>query len=594
MTTGDWKVTAKSSPGTATEFGSDDTDFINKWHRGDDISSTHSSEINSNTTFRSSKLRIARPADMTAVYTIIASAIAANRSITLPLLTGDDTLVTQAFAQPLTNKTISGSSNTISNIPKSALPSSVLHNDQNNNLGDFYFDIGDIAVPTAPAAGVARVYYSSATGKLSVIKNGGGISDLEATGGGGGTWDPVAVETLENKTISFALNTLINVASTNTAQILTAAKTFTNNTLKLQDSGADHAYTVSAPNLSGDVTLNLPNLGGSDTVVTEAHPQTLLNKTLTTPVIATVKPDPSNSLNFPVTTDTLVALTLAQTITGKTIDFANNTLTGVASLTTAQTLTGKTMTFADNTLTGVASTTTAQALTAKTIDAVDNTLLNVLLYPDRKLWGFWNSLTARSGNGFLNGGIAAAATGEAAVTRTINTDGRRGTFTTGVVADQCAGIRASADGQVMRLKNCRFKAKFKLGQTDANTRLYAGFSVLGAAYLTGDDPIATGNGILLLHRTTGTNFEIAHNDGTGACVFDDTGIAKDTNTHTIEIKADNSVPKFQYSIDGAAFVDITADIPTATIGIVPHMTISTSTTVAKSVEIWHMYVDCDP
>ena len=93
----------------------------------------------------------------------------AARNVTLPLLTADDTLVTQAFAQTLTNKTIDAAANTISNIgdaqhttytntkitttSKGLLNSAILYNDQNNNLGDFYLDFGDIASPANPSAG---------------------------------------------------------------------------------------------------------------------------------------------------------------------------------------------------------------------------------------------------------------------------------------------------------------------------------------------------------------------------------------------------------------------------------------------------------
>ena len=60
-------------------------------------------------------IKIRNPAD-TFSYSITPAAIAADRNITLPLLAGDDTAVTQAFAQPLTNKTIDFASNTASNI----------------------------------------------------------------------------------------------------------------------------------------------------------------------------------------------------------------------------------------------------------------------------------------------------------------------------------------------------------------------------------------------------------------------------------------------------------------------------------------------
>lgn len=56
-------------------------------------------------TFNSSILAIRNPAD-TFSYTVVASAITAARNLTIPLLTGDDTLVVLAEAQTLTNKTL--------------------------------------------------------------------------------------------------------------------------------------------------------------------------------------------------------------------------------------------------------------------------------------------------------------------------------------------------------------------------------------------------------------------------------------------------------------------------------------------------------
>jgi hypothetical protein len=64
-----------------------------------------------------------------------------------------------------------------------------------------------------------------------------------------------------------------------------------------------------------------------------------------------------------------VTLTGTQTLTNKTITYADNTLTGVVGTTATQTLTNKTIAYADNTLTGVVGTTATQTLTNKTIEA---------------------------------------------------------------------------------------------------------------------------------------------------------------------------------------------------------------------------------
>jgi len=146
--------------------------------------------------FRSGRLKVRNPAN-TFSYALTGSAITADRAITFPLLTAGDTLVTAAFAQTLTNKTIDAASNTISNIgdtqhsihttskistlSKSLLNSALLYNDQNNSFGAFYHDISQISVPANPAAGTRRIFLDSASGKLSTKTSAGGVVALENT-----------------------------------------------------------------------------------------------------------------------------------------------------------------------------------------------------------------------------------------------------------------------------------------------------------------------------------------------------------------------------------------------------------------------------
>jgi hypothetical protein len=176
---------------------------------GGDVSTTTSNTYGDfDQIFRSSRVKIRNPAN-TQSYSLVGSAITAARNITLPLLTGNDTAVMEAFAQTLTNKTIAAGSNTISGIAdahisahtttkittasKSLLNSAIVYNDQNNNLGDFYLDFGDITTPANPAAGTRRLFHDSTSGKLSVRTSAGGTVALESTiypdaASGGSIW----------------------------------------------------------------------------------------------------------------------------------------------------------------------------------------------------------------------------------------------------------------------------------------------------------------------------------------------------------------------------------------------------------------------
>ena len=66
----------------------------------------------------------------------------------------------------------------------------------------------------------------------------------------------------------------------------------------------------------------------------------------------------------------IVTASGAQTLTNKTINAANNTLTGVATLTGTETLTNKTINAANNTLTGVVTLTGTETLTNKTLQDI--------------------------------------------------------------------------------------------------------------------------------------------------------------------------------------------------------------------------------
>lgn len=144
--------------------------------------------------FRSSRLLL-RDSDNSHSYILAGSNLSANRTITFPLLTGDDTLVTEAFSQTLTNKTINASNNTITNIGdsqitthtttkitttnKSLLNTSIMYEDEDNNVGAHYLNISEIAAPAQPSANNARLFLDSTSGRLTVKKDDNSVKDIE-------------------------------------------------------------------------------------------------------------------------------------------------------------------------------------------------------------------------------------------------------------------------------------------------------------------------------------------------------------------------------------------------------------------------------
>jgi len=285
-------------------------------------------------------------------YVVAVSELTADRTVTLPLLTGNDEFVFKDHTQTLTNKTLTSPTINTATLASAKIATGGSINDAG---GDEYIKfvegttpVNYVQITSANASASPKIQGAGETNTPLMLSGSGTgnvqiadgtdvtkIIDFELVGATAGTKTTITAsqtadrvitlpdstctllttagtDTLTNKTLTTPiiasfyqdagktqLMTAPNTAS-DTLVAVAATQTLTNKTLtspaltspvittpQINDTSADHQYVFAVSELAADRTVTLPLLTGADEFVFKDHTQTLTNKTLTTPKIAT-------------------------------------------------------------------------------------------------------------------------------------------------------------------------------------------------------------------------------------------------------------------------------------------------------------------
>jgi len=622
--------------------------------------------INSPWTFGSGVMKIADPTSNFAI-TFQTPNLQGNVTLNLPLsLTGIDNLLASVTPDIVKNKTVFASDNTITDYNANA--GDLLVHD-GNSFNDFPRGLGfQVLQMTSDGTGVQ---WSSlkfwdpnliepVTNKIidptvnvitdpqstigALLKHDGhsfkpfpmGMPGQMITVADDGTdvvwmemmhiWNANATETLTNKTINSAANTITLTKSTisdfahNDTHDVSGNDAFTKNDVLAAKCRYTELMTPNDPSVdTGRTWVNAQQLKYWDDEPTpqmqvvevqgnRGEPNGYCDLDMNGQVPVGRIPAIGVKANLPFDT---VFLNDLQTLTNKTIVLENNIITSLAAqigsiLThdgtrfkalppgaTNQTLQTK----SDGTLqwatVGTWNPAAVEAFISKTITAAQNKLPDVDKLPSSGFKNghvFWPIGNIPIGQGLLYGVQLKGNLG----IRIMDGEGQYKALNTGGTPNSPTGF-VWLDFITRRSYNPRLTIRFRLDKS-TNNRLAMGFTNNITTLPTSDTLLTNSDtGILVGFRPADVNYTVFLNNGTGTMLADgSSGVAKDTSWHKAVIQANDATPSFTVTIDGGTPIvyGSTQPIPASTTPLAP-MVIAESTQTNQPFNVHVNWMDIE-